>query len=263
MAIKISVKQRFLKIGESRIFNKRTGQHVIAKRTYVDTKTGEVLTERQYRRAAAAYKGGYKLGSYRRPDGAIFPHVLTTLSKSIDEKIHKGLLEAQKEIMQHADDNRHYTNLKGDTYTSTMSALYHGTRTPILMQLPSARGKTSTGRYMLQKGGKRSGSHKVKLFDTGEYIYYPKSKVIAVNPAKKGYDVAVEKLMGYYQGHRQGLGRDKHGNVMSSIVLTTGTEHASLIEKRRGLNVLSATRRVARKIVLSHIGKYLKNIKRK
>lgn len=261
MATWFQVNARFIK-QTSQAFSKNTGKWH-KKHTYIDTKTGEVLSRRQWFRERAAYRGGYKLGDFKAPNGAIAPLALTTLSKSIDAQIHKGLLAAQADIMAHADKSRKYPNLKGDTYTSTMSALYHGTRPPLLMQLPSAQGKTSTGRYMLQKGTKRSGSYRVKHFDTGEYIYYPKSKVVAVNPPKKGYDVAVEKLKGNYKGGKQGLGRDKHGNVMSSIVLTTGTEHAALLERYRSLNVLSATRLVAKKIVIQHIGKYLKQIKRK
>ena len=264
MPIKMSAELRFVK-NVSWSYRRQNGKLVKAKRivTYVDTKTGEMFKERQGKRVIEAYKGGYKLGDYKRPDGAVFPRALFTLDKKLDKLIHKGLMAAQEEIMQHADEHKNYPNLKGDTYTSTMSALFHGTRQPILMQLPGAVSKTSTGRYMLQKGTKRTGSFKVKHFDTGEYVYYPLSKVTADNPKKKGYDVAVEKLMGLYKGRKQGLGRDTHGNVMSAIVLTTGTEHAKLLESYRVLNVLRATRRAARKIVIKHIGKYLDHIKRK
>ena len=262
MPTKIQIKTRFIK-NVSKAFDKSKGKWVVRKITYTDTKTGRLYSERQGQRMIAAYKGGYKLGDYSRPDGAIFPQVLTTLSKSLDTAIHKGLLAAQVEIMEHAEKHKKYPNLKGDTYTSTISAIFHGTRPPILMQLPGAKGKKSTGKYMLQKGTKRSGSFRVRHFDTGQYVYYPKSKVVADNPKKKGYDVAVEKLLGMYKGRKQGLGRDTHGNAMSAIVLTTGTEHAKLLESYRNLNVLSATKRVARKIVKNHIGKFLKDIKRK
>lgn len=241
-------------------FKKNVGSH---KTTYTDLKTGKIYNERQGQRAIAAYKGGYKLGDYKgAPSGSVYAGVLKGLSDRIDAAINKALRDAQIEIMEHADKNRKYPNLQGDLITSTMSALYHGTRSPVLMQLPSVAGRTSTGKYMLRPS-KFKGAYKVRHFDTGEIVYYPASKVKADNPRRKGRAVAKEKLMGEYRGGKQGIGRDQHGNVMSAIVLTTGTEHASLLEQYRGLNVLSATRRVARKIVKSHIGKYLKQIKRK
>ena len=210
---------------------------------------------RNLQRQRAAERAGSSLGSYSKREGTAWQRNLQGFSRSVSDKIHKGLQLAQREIMEHADRYRGYDNLTGNLITSTMSALYHGARAPELMQLPSVEGK-GTSRGKLSRTGYK-GMYAVKQFGTGETRLFPAKYLIQTN-RRHARAEAREKLLGY---NSRGLGRNSRGDIVSAIILTTGTEYADYLEQKAGLNVLSRTRRVAGKIVRKHILHLLKSNK--
>lgn len=211
--------------------------------------------KRNLLRQRTAHRGNYELGSYTRREGTVWQRNLSGFASRVSEKIHKALQLAQREIMEHADKQRGYRNLTGNLITSTMSALYHGRRAPELMQLPSVAGR-GTQRGKLSKTGYK-GVYKIRQFGTGEIRLFPSKYLIQTN-RRHARAEATEKLLGNSHG---GLGRNTRGDIVSAIILTTGTEYADYLEKQAGLNVLSSTKRVAGRIVRKHLSQLLKSNK--
>jgi hypothetical protein len=213
--------------------------------------------KRNLLRQSIAHRGNYELGSYSRREGTAWQRNLSGFARGVSDKIHKALQIAQREIMEHADTHRRYQNLTGNLITSTMSALYHGRRTPEIMQLPSVEGR-GTDRGKLSKTSYK-GVYKVKQFGTGNIRLYPSKYLIPTN-RRHARAEAKEKLLGYDHG---GLGRNSRGDIVSAIILTTGTEYADYLEQQAGLNVLSSTRRAAGRIVRKHLAQLLKSNKQR
>lgn len=227
-----------------------------------------VLQRRIYHRkyAEARIKNASLFQGVVAPKNAIAYKRLFKKISSIPEKVMKAtmiaLYEAQRELMQHAEANIGYQNLTGNTATSTLSALYFGLRAhgkPMnIMGMPTYKGRRPTHKKLpLKSWRNRRRLVKIRLFDTGEKRYFnPNDFVI---PTSDGYGkaYAIEQLRKWSMPSSK-----KDGTRYSGFMLTTGTEYTPFLEKVRHLNVITATKREAKRIVKRHLANVLKDIVR-
>lgn len=170
-------------------------------------------------------------------------------------KLQAALVRAQEELMELAEKQKRYSNLTGNTYVSTMSVAIMGTRFRNLMGLPGAQGRRATRKKLA--GRRKGASYVVRLFDNPEETIKYKNPNIVPTSARYAIDDVRKKL------NEVNFGRNAHNQVISGILLTTGTEYTSYLEKELGLNVISATKRRAGSIVRKHLLPLIKKYKQK
>lgn len=194
---------------------------------------------------------------------------LINLPRRTNERIKSALLDAQIEIMEHADKARGYHNLTGNTITSTVSGVYFGLRKPVLMGLPSVNGRRPTRPKFR---GKKSGKYRYRSrwFDNPN-VWRSLPAYMVVETSGKYADKEVrERLSGLKLPNTgktanvtlNGKTYTRSYNRVSGFILDVGVEYKDILESK-GLNVVGETKKIAGKVVSRHIRSILRNILKK
>ena len=219
----------------------------------------------RWRKLNVSWQRPQGVSPYKRPTGnAVWWDRLNGLPTRVNKQIEQALSNAQMEIMEEVDSRRGYKNLTGNTITSTMSAIHFGNRKPILMGLPSVRGRRPTrgklgGKAPRISNGRYRGARgywRVKWFDhPTQWKTVPESNV----PIPTNHGHADDEI------RRRLLAKnptfDKH-NRTSSFILDVGVEYKNYLEEK-GQTVIGVTQQMANAIIMKEIRSCMRGILRK
>lgn len=152
----------------------------------------------------------------------------------------ESLVESAYSLLVHAETNKEYHNLTGNTLTSYMCGIYvDGKLRKIVTMYDADMGIDRPKRGKLYRGS-GSGTVYVEDYDTGKYVHV-KKYTLAETDRDYGENTSRKFLLSY-----------KAPLNHVCLVMTTGTEYSEYLESVKRLDVFTHTYQDAASIIKNH-----------
>lgn len=167
-------------------------------------------------------------------NGKTFKSGMNKAMTIINDALFNAMLNASVSMLVDAESRREYHNLTGNTLTSYSIGLYKDKSLVRIIDIMDVDSLDKPTRRKLTYG---NGVVGVLDYDSGRLVYVKRYKLVKTDQ-RYGYETSRKFLESY-----------KPKELGFTAVMCTGTEYSEILEKAKGLNVLTETSNLSSRIL--------------